>query len=139
MIARVNRNTVGEPLRMMVAEAPEAALYNRLVDIISSRLLQAPDYALIAFKPPAPSFAMLEAVSTINLLNDSFVLPAAVSEMPNERTSENFERTDSSLNIIDIPTTTKVHSIPFNEYSERVRRTYLQLLYSRITTKNKTS
>ncbi len=128
LIARVNRNTVGEPLSMMAGETPEAALYNRLVDIISSRLLQAPDYALIAFKPPAPSLAMLEAVSAINRLNDSYLLPPAAAKLP-----------EPSLNTIEKTADDKVHPIPLNEYTEMVNRTYLQLLASRVITKNKTS
>ncbi len=131
LIARVNRNTVGEPLRMMAGETPEAALYNRLVDIISSRLLQAPDYALIAFKPPAPTLAMLDAVSAINQLNDLFLLPPAVSEIPDNIAIEKMERTEPSLNTIDIPAATNVRSNRFSEYPESVLRTYLQLLASR--------
>ena len=75
MIARLNRDTVGKPLRMMGENEPGAAHYNQLVEIIASRLLQAPDYALIAFKSPSPSKAMLEAVEAINRMNDSWLLP----------------------------------------------------------------
>lgn len=84
IIARLNRHTVGEPLRKMGENEPEAAHYNQLIEIIASRLLQAPDYALIAFKPPSPTKAMLEAVETINRINDSWLLPAvAVDEKEN--------------------------------------------------------
>ncbi len=75
LIARLNRHTVGDPLKLMVENEPGAALYNHLVEIIASRLLQAPDYALIAFKSPAPEKSMLNAVKDINRLNDLFVQP----------------------------------------------------------------
>ena len=80
LIARLNRHTVGEPLRTMSGSEPGAAHYNQLAEIIASRLLQAPDYALIAFKPPSPAQAMLEAVETINRINDSWLLPPVTTE-----------------------------------------------------------
>ena len=80
LIARLNRHTVGEPLRKMSGSEPGAAHYNQLAEIIASRLLQAPDYALIAFKPPSPAQAMLEAVEAINRINDSWLLPPLTTE-----------------------------------------------------------
>ena len=80
LIARLNRHTVGEPLRKMSGSEPGATHYNQLVEIIASRLLQAPDYALIAFKPPSPAQAMLEAVEAINRINDSWLLPPAATD-----------------------------------------------------------
>lgn len=77
LIARLNRSTVGAPMRMMAASAPGAPLYNQLLEIIASRVLQAPDYALIAFKPPSPTNTMLDFVAAINQYNDAFLLPAA--------------------------------------------------------------
>ncbi len=77
MIARLNRHTVGAPLQLMRANKPGAARYNQLVELIAARLMQAPDYALIAFKPPGPTQAMLDTVAAINNSNDSFVLPAS--------------------------------------------------------------
>ena len=46
---------------------------------------------------------------------------------------------EPSLNTIDKTADDKVHPIPLNEYTEMVNRTYLQLLASRVITKNKTS
>ena len=77
VIARLNRHTVGAPLQLMRANKPGATRYNQLVELIAARLMQAPDYALIAFKPPGPTQAMLDAVAAINNSNDSFVLPAS--------------------------------------------------------------
>ncbi len=77
VIARLNRQTVGTPLQLMREDEPGAALYNQLVELIAARLMQAPDYALIAFKPPSPTIEMLNAIAAINNSNDLFVLPAS--------------------------------------------------------------
>jgi len=93
IIARLNRETVGEPLRLMAEGEPGAELYNRLLDVVSSRMLQAPDYALIAFKSPSPESAMLEALATIIRKNDSFVLPPLLGDThPNVELSRLRER-----------------------------------------------
>ncbi len=157
MIVRLNRKTVGEPLRLMPSEEPYASLYNRLVDIVSSRILQAPDYALVAFTSPSPSLAMLEAVSAINRQNDMFVLPPLPIEGPEEidiahlhqRTielekelrivQELLEPKDSAFPPTNMASATKEQSVPLNEFAEPVRRSYLTLLSSRLISKNKTS
>lgn len=75
LIARVNRFTVGNKPRTMPDTIAGADFFNELVNLVSSRLLQAPDYSLIAFKPPAPTGEMLDAVALINEINDSCMPP----------------------------------------------------------------
>ncbi|MGB7512391.1 MAG: class I SAM-dependent methyltransferase [Pelodictyon phaeoclathratiforme] len=155
IIARLNRDTVGEPLKMMAEYLPGAAQYNRLVDIIASRLLQAPDYALIAFKPPAPGLAMLEAVAAINRINDSFVLQPAASEVADEVNERQLlERTlllecelrhlqellrqkEAAPNALKKTTPGEMRPIPFNEYPKTVRKNYNTLFQIRLKVKNK--
>ncbi len=156
IIARLNRDTVGEPLKMMAENLPGAAQYNRLIDIIASRLLQAPDYALIAFKPPAPDLAMLEAVAAINRANDSFVLPSAADEDADEVNNRQlWERTmvlehelrhlqellrqkEATLNAINTATHDEIRPIPFKEYPKAVRNVYHQLFAAHVKAKNET-
>ena len=107
LIARLNRDTVGAPLQLMADSEPGAAHYNQLVHMIASRMLQAPDYSLIAFKPPAPDKAMINAVAAINHLNDSFIQPP-----------------DSS----DKSPSAKEYTDPLNTYTQTVRHTYRQLI-----------
>jgi O-antigen chain-terminating methyltransferase len=156
VIVRLNRSTVGEPIAMMQKEIPGAAQYNRLIDIVASRLLQAPDYALIAFKPPAPDFAMLEAVAAINRMNDSFVLPPAADEIADEMNNRQLlERTmelehelhhlqevlrqkEAALNAIKKTTHDERRPIPFNEYPKTIRKSCQKLSEARLKAKNKT-
>jgi len=111
LIARLNRDTVGAPLQLMAESEPGAAKYNQLVHIIASRMLQAPDYALIAFKPPTPDKSMINAVTAINNLNDSFIQPP-----------------DSGVNT---PSASE-HSNPLNTYPQTARHIYRQLFKARL-------
>ncbi|GEM_PF-1108933 len=72
-ILRVNRSTAGNPLRLMPEDMPEAVYFNQLAELVSNTLMQAPDYALVAFKYPAPNDELLAVVTT--LVGNS--LPAA--------------------------------------------------------------
>jgi O-antigen chain-terminating methyltransferase len=155
MIARLNRSTVGEPIMMLGTEFPGATQYNRLIDIVASRMLQAPDYALIAFKPPAPDLAMLEAVAAINKINDSFVLPPTPCEIPDEldnrylldRTiylehelrliQERLRQHETPLNAVYKTTFDEIRPIPFNEYPKALRKNYHILFQNRLKVKNK--
>jgi len=125
LIARLNRHTVGAPLKLMAEDEACSALYNQLVHIISSRVLQAPDYALIAFKPPSPERAMLQAAAALNRLNDSFVLPPDTSDALKE----------NPMNTI----TSGVRIDSLNAYPEALRKTYHKLIKSRIEAGNETS
>jgi O-antigen chain-terminating methyltransferase len=156
VIARLNRDTVGEPVIMMTEDLPGATHYNRLADIIASRLLQAPDYALIAFKPPAPDLDMLEAVATINKINDSFVRPPAADELTIEvndrilleRTivlerelshiQELLRQKEAVLKTSNNTMPAEKQSIPFNEYPEAARNVYHKLFAAHVKAKNKT-
>jgi SAM-dependent methyltransferase len=74
MIARVNRYTVGNKIRLMPESLPGADIFNQLAEMFTSRILQAPDYALIAFKPPAPNDNLIQAVRLINEENEDFTM-----------------------------------------------------------------
>jgi O-antigen chain-terminating methyltransferase len=138
MIVRLNRDTVGTPLRYMANENADAALYNQLLDIVASRLLQAPDYALIVFAPPSPSSEMLNSLAAINELNDAFILPP---EIISEQETQ--ERTRQELTVQKETALLKKHvndlyssgnkrdtdedDIPLDEYPESVRNIFHQL------------
>ena len=64
-IARINRGTLGLANTRMPSHVPQAAHYNRLLDILLERVFQSPDYALVAFKGPPPRRSLLQAVEEI--------------------------------------------------------------------------
>lgn len=150
IIARLNRETVGEPLRLMAEGEPGAELYNRLLDVVSSRMLQAPDYALIAFKPPAPQSAMLEALATIIRKNDSFVLPpvsadthqkeeiavlrerVALMEHALRKIEEKLHLQNVELTSFDCAGSSSAKPVPLEEYPERVKSTFRSLFALRL-------
>jgi SAM-dependent methyltransferase len=150
VIVRLNRKTVGTPLQLMAKENPDAALYNHLVDIVSSRLLQAPDYALIAFAPPSPSSEMLNTLTAINQLNDAFILAPEISTEPNKDILKQLHETDLVQELPQDPpllkehkstlhsseTTTVEYDTPLDEYPESVRMIFHQLYQARDQAEN---
>ena len=76
LIAKVNRFSSDNKLRFMQDPSPEVNRYNKFVEFVSSRLFQAPDYALIAFKDKKPDKLLLQEVTDINQKNEAFEAPA---------------------------------------------------------------
>ncbi|NTV05185.1 MAG: methyltransferase domain-containing protein [Chlorobiaceae bacterium] len=74
IIARVNRYTVGNKIRLMPESIRGAEIFNQLAEMFTERILQAPDYALIAFKPPVPSDCLLQSVRLINEENQDCII-----------------------------------------------------------------
>jgi O-antigen chain-terminating methyltransferase len=64
-IVRVNRDTLGITLPFMPENIEYAKYYNRLYELLLTRVFQAPDYALISFKGSAPDKRILDAVDSI--------------------------------------------------------------------------
>jgi SAM-dependent methyltransferase len=138
MIVRINRDTVGKPLRYMAKENPDAALYNQLLDIVASRLMQAPDYALIVFASPSPSSEMLNCLAAINEFNDAFILPPEIisenetDEHSQQELTVQHEMALLKKHVHDLypsgnATDTDEDDIPLNEYPESLRNIFHQL------------
>lgn len=75
LIAKVNRFTIGNTLHFMQNQSAETEKYNQFVEFVSSRLFQAPDYALIAFKSKEPDNKLIQEILLINDINDTFEAP----------------------------------------------------------------
>jgi hypothetical protein len=64
-ILRVNRSSIGVNLPALPDDIPGAGHYNQLAGLLLSRVFQAPDYALVAFREPAPESNVLQALEKI--------------------------------------------------------------------------
>jgi O-antigen chain-terminating methyltransferase len=64
-IARLNFETLGIKVPITSFDGEHASYYSWLNELLFSRVFQAPDYALIAFKSPLPATGMLDAVDEI--------------------------------------------------------------------------
>jgi O-antigen chain-terminating methyltransferase len=64
-ILRVNRSAIGVNLPALPNDIPGAGHYNRLAGLLLSRVFQAPDYALVAFREAAPNGNLLQELEKI--------------------------------------------------------------------------
>jgi O-antigen chain-terminating methyltransferase len=64
-ILRVNRSSIGVSLPALPDDIPGAGHYNQLAGLLLSRVFQAPDYALVAFREPSPDQSMMLAMEEI--------------------------------------------------------------------------
>jgi O-antigen chain-terminating methyltransferase len=70
-ILRVNRSSIGVNLPALPDDIPGAGHYNQLAGLLLARVFQAPDYALVAFREPAPESNVLQVLEQIVQANGS--------------------------------------------------------------------
>lgn len=80
VIVRLNRHTVGTSLSLMPESFLGAEQVNQLVRLVSSQLQQAPDYALVAFRPPLPPETTVSLLAVMNRETENYSPRTAPSE-----------------------------------------------------------